>query len=711
MKKSKLAIIRAVFVSIIGFSIVFPSLGLAVCSDGITAYWKLDENDGLGVYVDAIGPNNGTGNAAPTAAPLDGIDGAQLFDGSTATGIDVPASSTFNWLRTDSFSIAFWVKPAVDSGLQVIMGRIEASPSLFNWWIGLQNGKVAFYFRDELGAFVSVIGQGPDLPVAKWHHVAVVRDGTTNNFILYINGQLIDLSAVDTIRIFNNGLISLTAPLSIGYFINPGQPNKYRFDGLLDEIAIYNRALPLTEIEDHFEAGQAGVDYCDGAVTLAPFPDGITAYWKLDENDGLGVYVDAIGPNNGTGNAAPTAAPLDGIDGAQLFDGSTATGIDVPASSTFNWLRTDSFSIAFWVKPAVDSGLQVIMGRIEASPSLFNWWIGLQNGKVAFYFRDELGAFVSVIGQGPDLPVAKWHHVAVVRDGTTNNFILYINGQLIDLSAVDTIRIFNNGLISLTAPLSIGYFINPGQPNKYRFDGLLDEIAIYNRALPLTEIEDHFEAGILGKSVLSLKPDPVANAGPDQTVTGGENVTLAGSDSTGTDLGFLWEQVGTDPQVNLEAADTATATFTAPPVDAAGASLTFRLTVTDNDGRRDSDTVIVQVVEAVMPVADAGSDQTVSAGDSVTLDGSGSTGSGLTFLWVQIGDPAVTLAGATSDTATFTAPTVDAALTFRLTVTDDKGQASSDTVQVTVSAGSTPPPPPPTSSGGGGGGCFINTML
>jgi hypothetical protein len=76
----------------------------------------------------------------------------------------------------------------------------------------------------------------------------------------------------------------------------------------------------------------------------------------------------------------------------------------------------------------------------------------------------------------------------------------------------------------------------------------------------------------------------------------------------------------------------------------------------------------------------------------------------------------VTLANATTDTASFEAPTVDAAgaiLTFRLTVTDNEGQSSSDTTSVEVNdtTTTTPTPPPTTGGGGGGGGCFISTPV
>lgn len=87
-------------------------------------------------------------------------------------------------------------------------------------------------------------------------------------------------------------------------------------------------------------------------------------------------------------------------------------------------------------------------------------------------------------------------------------------------------------------------------------------------------------------------------------------------------------------------------------------------------------------------VADAGPDATVTAGDVVTLDGSGSdallTGQSLTFMWEQVSGPSVSLSNATAEKPTFTAPAQPGELTFRLTVRDGLGNSDTDEVTLTV---------------------------
>jgi hypothetical protein len=187
---------------------------------------------------------------------------------------------------------------------------------------------------------------------------------------------------------------------------------------------------------------------------------------------------------------------------------------------------------------------------------------------------------------------------------------------------------------------------------------------------------------------------PTANAGPDQTTDEGQLVTLNGSNSTDPDDGiasYHWVQTGGSP-VTLSGPNGQQTTFTSPNVGTEGATLTFELTVVDHGGLESTDTCVVNVTwQNEPPQADAGSDQTVTEGVDVTLDGSSSLDidDGIAaYSWIQTSGPTVTLLNSASSQPIFTAPDVGpegASLTFNLTVTDSGGLQDTDSCIVNIS--------------------------
>ncbi|TCC23473.1 PKD domain-containing protein [Kribbella speibonae] len=181
---------------------------------------------------------------------------------------------------------------------------------------------------------------------------------------------------------------------------------------------------------------------------------------------------------------------------------------------------------------------------------------------------------------------------------------------------------------------------------------------------------------------------PVANAGAPQSAVAGTTVTLNGSgtDADGDALTYAWTQTG-GPAVTLSSTTAAKPTFTAP---SSASTLTFSLVVRDGTANSAAATTTVTTTPVNrVPVANAGTAQTVNTGTTVTLDGSGShdpDNDPLTYAWTQTGGPAVTLSSTTAAKPTFTAPATPATLTFSLVVRDGTANSAAATTTVTTTA-------------------------
>jgi len=173
---------------------------------------------------------------------------------------------------------------------------------------------------------------------------------------------------------------------------------------------------------------------------------------------------------------------------------------------------------------------------------------------------------------------------------------------------------------------------------------------------------------------------PFADAGEDVSVVVGGTVTLNGtgsSDNVGI-VSYTWTFTDVTAQI-------LTGAEPEYPFENEG-DFTIMLTVVDAEGLPDTDEVVVHVLpENAVPTADAGDDQIVTEGDTVTLDGTGSTDDGgaeaLNYTWTfEYDGETVTRYGAEVE-FTFEIP---GEYDVTLTVEDEDGLTSTDSVTITV---------------------------
>ena len=190
-------------------------------------------------------------------------------------------------------------------------------------------------------------------------------------------------------------------------------------------------------------------------------------------------------------------------------------------------------------------------------------------------------------------------------------------------------------------------------------------------------------------TVSTLYTPPVANAGPNQTVTVGSTVVLNGSGSTdvnGQPLTYSWSLITrpTNSAAALKGATTVAPTFVA---DKPG---TYVAQLIVNDSKSDSAPATVSITTINSPpVANAGHNQLVKVGDLAKLDGSASTdvdGDPLTYKWSLLSAPSGSLAALNDPAIVNPTFTIDVAGTYvaQLIVNDGKFDSKPATLLLTT---------------------------
>jgi hypothetical protein len=216
-----------------------------VCPSNLLALFKLDETSGP-TYFDFYGAHNATAASSPSAT-TGIIGGGQNF--TDATQIDIPENTTeFNWSSSASFSIEFWIK-TVNAADKVCVARMSLGNGTF-WFAGTNAGGTAqFELRDSWNNYQALSGNTV-ITDGVWHHIVAVRDASSGKNIIYVDGAKDNEVSVEYPHSFS---ADDPTNITIGYLkrANPDD-EQYHFNGSMDEIGIYTRAVTQSEAQASF---------------------------------------------------------------------------------------------------------------------------------------------------------------------------------------------------------------------------------------------------------------------------------------------------------------------------------------------------------------------------------------------------------------------------------------------------------------------------
>jgi hypothetical protein len=240
-------------------------LTAASSNAALVSLYTLDDTSG-GVAVDSVGGNdatwqNGSTNLANAAGQMGGA--ANMTDSGAGTANNYFQMMLPELIGANALSISAWVNNDGNNGYTgVVMTRTFNGATNNSWGVAIEPDASSWHFDSRVN------GPGIDSPAGtipidgNWSHLVLVWDGNASTHTQYLNG------------VQSNSGASIAGPIAgpnsgpwyIGYDDCCGGGRD--FDGLFDDISIWDHALSASEVSTIYNNGVAGVGVPEPGVTV-----------------------------------------------------------------------------------------------------------------------------------------------------------------------------------------------------------------------------------------------------------------------------------------------------------------------------------------------------------------------------------------------------------------------------------------------------------
>jgi hypothetical protein len=374
-----------------------------------------------------------------------------LFDG-IGNLITVADSNSLH--LTSAMTLMAWVKVDIQTGWRNILLKQNGNNLAYALYandnqsgLGWPDGQVS------IGGVAQAVEATERALHGRWVHIAVTFGG--GSLQMYVNGMLERTVAV-------GGNLPVTqGPLWLGGDLV--WLDEF-FSGVMDEVRILGVALPVEDIRTLMRT-----PVVPGTAPPPTDPTGLVAAYNFD--DGTATDITGRGHNgvlNGT-----VSAP--GIYGRALSFNGTSDLVAIADAVDLEF--TTGMTLEAWVKPNAVNGWQSLL--LKQGPA------GLVYGLYASDPAQHAAGFVTVAGTARDarapapLPTNAWSHVVATYDPNEGDLRIWVNGIPVDDRWLTGNITVSNGSLFIGGNRFWGEY----------FNGLIDNVRIYNRALGIVEIQ------------------------------------------------------------------------------------------------------------------------------------------------------------------------------------------------------------------------------
>ena len=434
---------------------------LCICDGTVDTLDILGDGSCIATYQLDGNANDLSGNYSGTATNVSyGVgefDLAGVFNGSSSYVL-VPDSPALR--LTGDYTISFWFKTNSIGAIQRLINKDNANDFSGGWALVLEPDSSITWCHND-GSNNQNWNTGVSITANTWYYVTAIYSDSNNLRSFYLNGNLQNSIATNT------NIAAETDVMLFGAYGQSGPLGQY-FNGYLDQVRIFNKALNSTEVTTLYNETACTKAACTGTTnTLDILGDGsCIATYPLD-----GSPADLSGNYNGV--QTDVTYPQGYFDLAGVFNGSSSY-----INGTLNAIKdlsSDNFSLSIWVK--MNSAVVSLIYSNMASSNLRNIYI-LGNADRTIEFRCENGASRSSSTSTTALTLGVWYHIVATYSTTTGSNI-YVNSVSEDTNSYVALDRASHSVAAIGAyALSLGSF----------FEGELDQFRIFNKALSAGEV-------------------------------------------------------------------------------------------------------------------------------------------------------------------------------------------------------------------------------